>query len=892
MNAKINFNSFVYAKKLPFFIIILTGFLTIFFPKTGFAQETPCLDLRERQVEFLKPQRKTLDNLCRKTRKTASIRESLGGTIAISGHITHQNGVRMGGITMTLTDLDAQTSRTVQSDETGNYLFGNLIFGTRYQLVPSSEGYEFFPPSITWEGIVEDEIQNFIAVGPPPEEPPVPPGTPVLAWSSYYDGQANLADYNAMLARDAQGNVYLGGTSYSDPDSGDTDIVISKTDANGNLLWSKRFNGTANYKDGLRDLAVDASGNIYLTGFTYSLPASGTLRSYDFVTSKYDTDGNMLWSKTYGKTDGFDDFPRSLKIDALGNVYVTGYSWDSGLFADYATLKYDTAGNLLWVRRFSTSQGESSNEIEVDSAGNVYVTGAAQNGPQGGSEDIFTIKYDADGNELWQNRYNSTADDSDEGLEIEIDAFGDVYVLGQSYINFSSEAVIQKINGGDGSTAWTKSYVVPASFDGTVPTAMKLDADGNIIMTGMTNLTGEFYNVDAYTAKFDSNGTFQWLKTYDGLSDEDYDGDTKLALDGDGNIYVGATSEGFANADMEIIKYAPDGTEAWKYRFGNPFFDYDVLMDWGADVAQTTILLDETGNVYVAGESFVPGQGSNLVAFKLEPEAQLRATQFDFDGDKKADIAVFRPESGVWYILRSSDGGYSIVKWGLDGDKLVPADYDGDGKNDLAVYRQGVWYVQKSSDNGFLINQFGLPDDEPVPSDFDNDGRADLGVFRQGIWHQLKSSDNSYKAFQFGLGSDLPLPSDYDKNRRSDVAVFRGGTWYVQYQAELPVSSFQFGLLSDKTVPADYDGDGQTDFAVFRDGVWYVRLSRTDSLKAFQWGSAGDIPVPADYDGDKKTDLAVYRSGVWYVLNSSDNNYSVVQFGLATDIPIPAAYSR
>lgn len=878
------------------------GLIAVFFALVLFmvtptpipAQDIPCFDLQSERGEPVfrqKARRKKQNDLCR--RPLTNLNQDSAMEISILGHITHQNGVRMPGITLTLTDQDTNTSQTAVSDETGSYLFGNLVFGRDYELVPSLVGYQFFPPAVIWNGIVETQIQNFIAEGPPPTEPPVAPGTPILGWTSYYNGPANSTDYQPMIGRDSQGNVYLGGTSFTSRGNGDTDIVVSKIDANGNLIWSREFNGTASDKDILRDMAVDSTGNVYLTGYTYSLASDGSnWRSYDYITLKYDTNGNQLWKRNYEHRVAYNDYARSLKIDGAGNVYVTGMSWDENVFADFATLKYDTNGNLIWAKRFSTALGDSGYEVEVDALGNVFVTGISQGGAPGSSENILTIKYDANGNELWQNVYNSPTDESDEGFEIELDGLGNVYVLGESYIDFYPKVVLHKINETDGSTVWSKTYDYTGTVEGTNPTAMDLDDQGNIIITGIANLSAEPYNVDAFTSKFDSDGVLIWERYYDGPNDEDYDGDTKLLLGPDGSIYVGVTSEGFANADMQIIKYTPDGSREWGYRFGNPFFGYDGMMDWIADIAQTAMLLDESGNVYIAGESFIPGQGDNMVAFKLEPVASLRAASFDFDGDRKADIGVFRPSTGVWHFLNSSDGSYTATGWGLANDKLVPADYDGDGKYDLAVYRDGIWYIQKSSDGSYLYNYFGLPDDLPIPADFDNDGRADLGIFRDGVWHQLNSADNSYKAFQFGVASDKPIPSDYDKNRRSDVAVFRDGTWYVSYQPELPFNTIHFGIDTDKPVPADYDGDGQTDYAVFRDGTWYVWKSRSNSMNVVKWGLSGDVPVPADYDGDSKTDVAVYRGGIWYILRSSDGGYTILQFGLDTDIPIASAYSN
>ncbi len=875
---------------------VTLAFIFIFISATNpaTAQEIPCFDLRDDrgEIELLSRQRKTLSDPCRnRTNNIQQTKQESIGAITISGHITHQNGVRMSGVTMSLRDWDTDTTQTTETDENGNYFFGNLTFGYTYELTPSLEGYLFYPPRVTWHGIVEPEVWNFIADGPPPEEPPVPPGTPNLGWTSYYNNEANSTDYRPMIGRDETGNTYLGGTSFVLGSSGNTDIVVSKIDPNGNLIWSRQFDGTANYKDILQDMAVAPNGDIYLTGYSYSLASDGSnWRSYDYVTLKYDTNGNQLWMRTYEHRVAYNDYARSLKIDASGNAYVTGMSWDENIYSDYATLKYDTDGNLVWAKRYSSIYGESGYEVEVDDTGNVYVTGISQNGTGGSSEDILTIKYDADGNELWQNRYNSDTNESDEGMEIELDNAGNLYVLGESYIDFFPQVVIQKINAADGTTVWTKNYVVADGFEGTTPTAMKLDANGNIILTGMCNMSGEFYNVDAFTTKFDADGVMLWEKIYDGLNDEDFDGDTKFVIGADGSVYTGLTSEGFANPDIQVIKYSSDGEEMWRYRFGNPFFDYDGMMDWGADLAQNAMLLDESGNVYLAGESFIPGQGPNMVALKLEPLSDLRASAFDFDGDGKAEIAVYRPETGVWHVLNSSDGSYKSFQWGLENDKLVPADYDGDGKYDPAVFRDGIWYIQNSSDGVNSYKQFGLSTDIPVPSDFDNDGKADLGVFREGVWHQLNSADNSYKALQFGISTDKPIPSDYDKNRRSDVAVFRDGRWYISYQAELPYNSFQLGISSDKPVPADYDGDGQTDYAVFREGVWYVWQSRTSSFKIFQWGISTDVPVPADYDGDKKADFAVYRNGVWYIWNSDSDTNTIIQFGIKTDKPIPSAY--
>jgi hypothetical protein len=280
----------------------------------------------------------------------------------------------------------------------------------------------------------------------------------------------------------------------------------------------------------------------------------------------------------------------------------------------------------------------------------------------------------------------------------------------------------------------------------------------------------------------------------------------------------------------------------------------------------------------------------------------------DFDRDQMTDVTVYRPSTGVWYVLQSSTNytTYATLSFGLSTDVPVPGDYDGDGKADAAVYRPstGVWHILQSSSNytTALMQSWGLSTDIPVPADYDGDSKTDLGLYRPstGTWYVLLSSANySTMIIQaWGAGTDIPLPGDYDGDGKADLGLYRpsNGTWYILKSStnySTPIIQ-PWGLAADIAVPGDYDGDGKIDPALYRPstGVWYILKSSTNYATAITqtWGLSSDVALPGDYDGDGRTDLALFRpsTGVWYILQSRTNytTYLAPTWGLSTDVPV------
>lgn len=336
------------------------------------------------------------------------------------------------------------------------------------------------------------------------------------------------------------------------------------------------------------------------------------------------------------------------------------------------------------------------------------------------------------------------------------------------------------------------------------------------------------------------------------------------------------------------ITQRPNNISGAKVKIGNVNGITDEL-----SVYNRALSASEIQAVYNAGNAVTGSAGKCLLTNNKTP--------FDYDGDGKTDVSIFRPSNGQWWINRSSTGQTVAAQFGAGSDKMTPGDFTGDGKTDIAFWRSstGQWFVLRSDDASFYAFPFGASGDVPVPADYDGDGKTDPAVFRSSsaTWYILRSGDGGVTIQQFGASGDKPVAADYDGDGKADIAIIRGGAggmeWWYQRSSNGQVAALQFGESSDKAVPGDYTGDGRADVAFWRpsNGFWYILRSENFSFYAFPFGSSSDIPSPGDYDGDGKFDAAVFRpaSSTWYISRSTAGIF-IQDFGAAGDIPIPSAF--
>jgi len=418
------------------------------------------------------------------------------------------------------------------------------------------------------------------------------------AWVRRYNGPVDTTeDVAQAIAVDASGNVYV--TGYSWGGGSNYDYATIRYSADGDTVWVRRYNGPQNNWDQAHALALDASGNIYVTG-----ESRGLVSSPDYATIKYYPNGDTAWLRRYNGTGNAVDNAYAIAVDASANVYITGASADTSFTFDYATIKYNSNGGTAWVKRYNGSGNgdDQATAIALEGSGNVHVTGFTTE--SGTLRDYTTIKYDPSGDTAWVRRYNGPGNGYDEATAIALDDSGNVYVTGYSEGSGTSwdYATIKYNSSGD--TVWVRRYNGTLGA-GDYARAIAVDGSGNVYVTGLSfgSGTGEDY----CTIKYKANGDTAWVRRYNGPGNAGDDAHA-IAVDGSGNVYVtGESYGGGANYDYLTIKYDPVGYTIWEKRYNGPANDHDH------GYAMT---LDGSDNLYVTGKSFGFGTDYDFTTIK------------------------------------------------------------------------------------------------------------------------------------------------------------------------------------------------------------------------------------------------------------------------------------
>lgn len=699
----------------------------------------------------------------------------------------------------------------------------------------------------------------------------------------------------------------------------DNDFSISRFNASGGLdtafggggrvLIDIGDSGSGQPSNG-RAVAIQADGKIVAVG------GISNGQNSDFLVARYNANGTRDLS--FGGTGRVkfpvmtrEDIARAVAIQPDGKIVVAGSAQTTSAQDVFALARLNTDGTLdssfgtagiVTTTTGTTLDGVEDVALQAD--GKIVAVGTST---VGANTDFVIARYNTNGSldtSFAGGRVVTPILSSfDYGRAVAIQPDGKIVAGGYADIGgFDNEFTLVRYNT-DGTLDTTfdtdGKALFPMGGMQDIINSLAIQPDGKIVAGGSTGADAlSPYN--CAVARVNSNGSLDTTfgtggKVITAIS-KGQDEIKAISIQSDGKIVAAGSSDGL----NPVIRYNSNGSLDTSFgAAGISLFGFSA--DNAGDL--NGLALDS------AGRATLVGVASSFIALaRLNGDSVAPPsgpTRFDFDGDGRADIGVFRPAEANWYINRSQ-AGFLAMKWGLTNDKLAPADYDGDGKTDVAVWREGAvgeqayFYIVNSSTGQMRAEPFGIAGDKLVVGDWDGDGKADPAVYRDGgqsfIYYRgsLNNPSGAVTQIHWGTTGDRPLAGDFDGDGRFDPAVYRGSdqTTYILNSSNGQVRYVVFGLPSDAFVPADYDGDSKTDVAVYRhsDGTWYILRSSDGQVRYERFGSAEDIPAAADYDGDRRADISIYRGGQWIILNSTSGAVRYEAFGLPDDRPVPSSF--
>ncbi|RMG29254.1 MAG: hypothetical protein D6732_17785, partial [Methanobacteriota archaeon] len=449
-----------------------------------------------------------------------------------------------------------------------------------------------------------------------------------LLWTATYDGTSSMDDLLEVLETYDDGSIYVsGGSEVNDVTF---NMVTIKYESDGTEEWVSRFQG---FLEGgfyqLTGMVVDDHGNVYATGWMET-----DTTEQDYLTVSYSPEGILRWVQQYDGPAGQNDKATAIAIDALNNVYVTGVSRGVGTGDDYATIKYSSTGQQLWVVRYDIPAPSEAVDVAVDTWGDVFVTGKSQG--FGSGDDYLTVAYAPDGTQLWTARYNGLGNvPSDEPSQIVVDPSGRVAVTGKSGSDSTVFDYATVVYDQNGSQLWVRRYDGTGGRDEA--TDLIFDPYGNLIVAGKSQHQGGGSDWDYALVKYDMIGNVLWINRYDGPTGSDEP--ASVAVNDNGYVAVTGRSQGDVAYDYLTVLYSPDGQELWNARYNGPPIYPFVPVDEAWDV-----IFDIQGNLFVTGGSYSPGPGStgmDIVTLRYAPDGTLTGMErYNGPGNAPDDVGL------------------------------------------------------------------------------------------------------------------------------------------------------------------------------------------------------------------------------------------------------------